>query len=425
MWTRLLKILLSTVVRHGTLDLRFPDGSSARFGDGTGQPVRVTIHDPRLPGRIVRGPDMALGDGYMDRAYTIANDDLPGFLALLLGNAAQGRADWWRYPLERLQRGLRRIDQINPAGRSKANVAHHYDLSGALYDLFLDADRQYSCGYFKSPDDTLEQAQAQKKAHIAAKLRLSPGMRVLDIGCGWGGMAITLARDFGARVTGVTLSEEQHAVATERVRAAGLADWIDIRLQDYRAVTGPFDRIVSVGMFEHVGRPQYAQYFAKVQDLLAPDGVALIHTIGRAGRPSITSPWITKHIFPGGYCPALSEVMPAIQNTDLWTTDIEVWRLHYAETLRHWRARFEANIDAATALYDARFCRMWRYYLIASEMTFRHYRQCVFQLQLSHRQDVVPLTRDYLYGESPAQTAGISPRRALPTQSRAAGRSDA
>jgi cyclopropane-fatty-acyl-phospholipid synthase len=425
MWTRPLKILLRALVRHGTLVVQFPDGTNARFGDGSGQPVQVTIHDPRLPGRIVRGPDMALGDGYMDQAYTIADDDLPGFLTLLLGNAAQGRADWWRYPLERLQRSLRRLDQINPAGRSKANVAHHYDLSGALYDLFLDADRQYSCGYFKSPNDTLEQAQAQKKAHIAAKLRLSPGMRVLDIGCGWGGMAITLARDFGVQVTGVTLSEEQHAVATARVREAGLADRIDIRLQDYRAVSGPFDRIVSVGMFEHVGRPHYAQYFAKVQALLASDGIALIHTIGRAGRPSITSPWITKHIFPGGYCPALSEVMPAIQNIGLWTTDIEVWRLHYAETLRHWRMRFEANIDAATALYDARFCRMWRYYLVASEMTFRHYRQCVFQLQLTQRQDSVPLTRDYLYPSAPAQTAGISPRKALSAQRCAAGRSDA
>jgi cyclopropane-fatty-acyl-phospholipid synthase len=425
MWTRLLKTLLRAVVRHGILDVQFPDGTQARFGDGTGRPVRVTLHDPRLPGRIVRSPDMALGDGYMEQAYTIADDDLPGFLALLLSNAAQGRADWWRYPLERLQRVWRTLDQITPAPRAKANVAHHYDLSGALYDLFLDADRQYSCAYFKSPNDTLEQAQAQKKAHIAGKLLLKPGMRVLDIGCGWGGMAITLARDHGVHVTGVTLSEEQHRVATARVAAAGLSDRIDIRLIDYRAVTGPFDRIVSVGMFEHVGRPHYAAYFAQVQALLAPGGVALIHTIGRAGRPSITSPWITKHIFPGGYCPALSEVMPAIQNTGLWTTDIEVWRLHYAETLRHWRLRFEANIDAATALYDARFCRMWRYYLAASEMTFRHHRQCVFQLQIARAQDAVPLTRDYLYADGPAQTAGISPRKALPTQRRAAGRSDA
>jgi cyclopropane-fatty-acyl-phospholipid synthase len=423
MWTKLLNRLLRAFVRTGSLQIRFADGTARTFGDGTGDPVRITIHDPKLPGRIVRSPDMALGEGYMDQGFTIDNDDLPGFLALLLSNAAQGRADWWRYPLERLQRGLRIVNQINPATRARANVAHHYDLSGALYDLFLDADRQYSCAYFRSPDDTLEQAQAQKKAHIAAKLRLSPGMRVLDIGCGWGGMAITLARDFGVHVTGITLSEEQHRVATARVREAGLADRVDIRLMDYRAVTGPFDRIVSVGMFEHVGRPHYGTYFARVRDLLTPDGVALIHTIGRSGRPSITSPWITKYIFPGGYCPALSEVMPAVQDAGLWTTDIEVWRLHYAMTLRHWRMRFEANIDAVTALYDARFCRMWRYYLVASEMTFRHHRQCVFQMQIARAQDAVPLTRDYLY--EPAQITGIKPRRALPTQKRVAAKSDA
>jgi cyclopropane-fatty-acyl-phospholipid synthase len=434
MWTGILKRLLRAMVREGALTVRFPDGTAATFGDGTGPSVRMVIHDPGLVGRLVRAPDMALGEGYMDGAFTIENDDLPNFLALLLHNAAQGRADWWRYPLERAQRVLSIVNQINPAKRAKSNVAHHYDLSGALYDLFLDADRQYSCAYFKSPDDTLEAAQAQKKAHIAGKLLLKPGHRVLDIGCGWGGMALTLARDFGARVTGVTLSEEQHRVAQARVAAAGLTSQIDIRLMDYREVTGTFDRIVSVGMFEHVGVPQYATYFSKVHDLLETDGVALIHTIGRPGRPGITSPWITKYIFPGGYCPALSEVMAPVQETGLWTTDIEVWRLHYAETLLHWRKRFEANIDAAMALFDARFCRMWRYYLVASEMTFRHHEQCVFQIQLAHRQDAVPLTRDYLYAApavvepavaEPVQIAGASPRSALPTQRRTAAKSEA
>jgi cyclopropane-fatty-acyl-phospholipid synthase len=375
----------------------FPDGSIRSYGPAEGPQVQAQLHDPALPGRLVRAPDMALGEAYMDGSLTITGDDLPGFLALLMQNAAQGRADAWRFPLERAQRLRHRAQQITPAQRARRNVAHHYDLSGALYDLFLDEDRQYSCAYFMTPEDTLEQAQAQKKAHIAAKLCLSPGQRVLDIGCGWGGMAITLARDYGARVLGVTLSEEQHRVAARRAAAAGLSDRIEIRLMDYRAVTGSFDRIVSVGMFEHVGRPHYGEYFTHVRDRLHPDGVALIHTIGRPGRPSVTSPWVTKYIFPGGYVPALSEVMPAIQDSGLYTTDIEVWRLHYAETLRHWRARFEANIDKAHALYDDRFCRMWRYYLVASEMTFRHHRQCVFQIQLAHRQDAVPLTRDYLY----------------------------
>jgi len=397
MWDRILDRLLRSLIRDGNLTVQMPGGARQSYGNGSGPAVTVTLHDPALPGRLVRGPDMALGEAYMDQTLTVENDDLAGFLALLLRNAADGRAGWWRYPLERAQRLLRLAQQITPAPRARANVAHHYDLSGGLYDLFLDPDRQYSCGYFKTPDDTLEQAQAQKKAHIAAKLRLAPGMRVLDIGCGWGGMALSLARDHGVRVLGITLSLEQHRIATARAAEAGLEGQVEFRLTDYRAVTGKFDRIVSVGMFEHVGVPQYRTYFRQVRDLLAPDGVALIHTIGRTTPPGITSPWITRYIFPGGYCPALSEVMPAVQSSGLWTTDIEVWRLHYAETLRHWRKRFEANIDRAAALYDDRFCRMWRYYLTASEMTFRHYGQCVFQIQLAHRQDAVPLTRDYLY----------------------------
>jgi cyclopropane-fatty-acyl-phospholipid synthase len=412
MWESVLDKLLRRLVREGQLAVTFPNGTTTTYGQPSAPPVQVQLRNPALPARLVRAPDMALGEAYMDGTLTITNDDLPGFLALLLSNARAGRADWWRYPLERAQRVLRVASQFNPAHRSRANVAHHYDLSGALYDLFLDADRQYSCAYFRTPDDTLEQAQAQKKAHIAAKLRLEPGMRVLDIGCGWGGMALTLARDHGACVTGVTLSEEQHRIATQRARDAGLADRIDIRLMDYRAVTGTFDRIVSVGMFEHVGVPHYKEYFAKVAQLLAPDGVALIHTIGRSGRPGITSPWITKYIFPGGYVPALSEVMPSVQESGLWTTDIEVWRLHYAETLRHWRARFEANLDKVRDLYDERFCRMWRYYLVASEMTFRHHGQCVFQIQLAHRQDAVPLTRDYLYTPPPRDEPAVpAPRR--------------
>ncbi|MDE3239503.1 MAG: class I SAM-dependent methyltransferase, partial [Paracoccaceae bacterium] len=281
--------------------------------------------------------------------------------------------------------------------RARRNVAHHYDLSGELYDLFLDEDRQYSCAYFADPSMTLEEAQRAKKAHIANKLLLEPGMTVLDIGCGWGGLGLTLARDYGARVVGVTLSEEQHKVATRRAKEAGLSDRVEFRLCDYRTVTETFDRVVSVGMFEHVGVPHYREYFSAVHDRLAPDGVALIHTIGRVTPPGSTSPWILKYIFPGGYVPALSEMMSAVEKNALWSTDIEVWRMHYAYTLRHWHDRFVAKQDKAKALYDERFCRMWRYYLIASEMSFRHYGQCVFQVQLARRQEAVPLTRTYLY----------------------------
>jgi cyclopropane-fatty-acyl-phospholipid synthase len=289
------------------------------------------------------------------------------------------------------------VDQFNPATRSRSNVAHHYDLNGRLYSLFLDRDRQYSCAYFPRGDETLEEAQAAKKRHIAAKLCLDrPDLSVLDIGCGWGGMALTLARDYGARVTGITLSTEQLAEARHRAAAEGLEDRVSFELLDYRAMDRRFDRIVSVGMFEHVGVPYYRAFCETVARCLAPDGVALLHAIGRSDGPGSTNPWIAKYIFPGGYCPALSEVLPPIENTGLVTTDIEILRLHYAETLRHWRWRFAANRDAIASLYDERFCRMWEFYLAGAELSFRREGGMVFQIQLAHDQRAVPLTRDYI-----------------------------
>jgi cyclopropane-fatty-acyl-phospholipid synthase len=358
--------------------------------------VQLTLADPALPRRLVLATEMALGEGYMDGTLRIGGDDLDGFFTLIVRNARASDA-WWRRWGAGLRRAKRWVDQHNPAHRARENVAHHYDLSGALYDLFLDADRQYSCAYFTDPGLTLEQAQAAKKHHIAAKLCLRPGMEVFEIGCGWGGMALTLAQDYGVRVLGVTLSTEQHKVATDRAARAGLSDRVRFELRDYRAVRGRFDRIVSVGMFEHVGVPHYGEYFDTVRERLTDDGIALIHTIGRTAPPGATSPWIAKYIFPGGYCPSLSEVAAAVERADLYPTDIEIWRLHYAETLRHWHDRFVANAARACALYDDRFCRMWRYYLKACEHTFRHNRQCVFQVQLARRQEAVPLTRDYLY----------------------------
>ena len=396
MWTKALDGLLTHLFRRGRLNVTFPDGITRTYGAGTPN-VAIALSDTTLPRRIVISPELAVGEGYMDGTLTIDRDDVYGFLSLAMVNIAAQGQPWFRRPLETLRLLKRRWDQFNPVVRSRANVAHHYDLSGELYDLFLDSDRQYSCAYFRDPGMTLEEAQAAKKAHIAAKLLIRPGMRVLDIGCGWGGMGLTLARDFGAQVTGITLSQEQHKVANQRAEAAGLKEKVRFLLLDYRDVTGQFDRIVSVGMFEHVGVPHYDTYFKSVQRLLAPDGIALIHTIGRAAPPSATSPWILKYIFPGGYCPAMSEAVAAIERRGLVTTDVEVWRLHYAETLRHWRERFEANIDKVRALYDDRFCRMWRYYLIASELTFRLNNQVVFQFQLTPKQDAIPLTRDYLY----------------------------
>ncbi len=402
MWTRILDAMLRQFLVTGALDLTYPDGTTRRYGPGQGGAPRLVLHDPALPRRLVLTTELALGEAYMDGTATIEGDDLDGLLALLLSNAGQTDATWRRWST-RLRQWKRVIDQTNPVHRSRANVAHHYDLSGELYDLFLDEDRQYSCAYFTDPDLSLEAAQKAKKHHIAAKLCLLPGMRVLEIGCGWGGLALTLAQDYGVRVLGVTLSTEQHKIATDRAARAGLSDRVHFALQDYRAVQGQFDRIVSVGMFEHVGAPQYDAYFQTIRDRLTPEGVALIHTIGRAAPPGATSPWIAKYIFPGGYCPAMSELAAAVEHSGLYPTDLEVWRLHYAQTLRLWYDRFTANQDRARVLYDDRFCRMWRFYLKASEHTFRHNRQCVFQVQIARRQDAVPLTRDYLYPARVAQ----------------------
>ena len=399
MWTTTLDGMLTRLVRLGRLTIEGPGRRKARsFGPGEGAPhVTVRLEDEATARRLVLHPELAVGEAYMDGGLTIEDDDLHGFLELLTRNRQAGGSHWIVTAHQGVEMALRRIAQYNPASRARRNVAHHYDLSGELYDLFLDADKQYSCAYFARPDMTLEQAQEAKKRHIGAKLMLEPGMRVLDIGCGWGGMALTLAREYGARVVGVTLSREQHATATRRAEEAGLSDRVEFRLQDYRKVRERFDRIVSVGMFEHVGVPHYQAYFDTVDKRLEPGGVALVHTIGRAEPPGTTSPWIAKYIFPGGYIPALSEVMAPVERSGLWPCDVEVWRLHYAYTLRHWYDRFMANIDRARELYDERFCRMWRYYLIASEMSFRHHMHCVFQLQLATERDAVPITRDYLH----------------------------
>jgi cyclopropane-fatty-acyl-phospholipid synthase len=296
--------------------------------------------------------------------------------------------------------------------RSRRNAAHHYDLSDQLYELFLDRDRQYSCAYFRSPNDDIDTAQQNKKRHIAAKLLLRPGTRVLDIGSGWGGLALYLAGECGADVTGLTLSEEQFKVANRRAAAAGLADRVRFYLRDYREEGGCYDRIVSVGMFEHVGVNQYPVFFGKLRALLAPDGVALLHSIGRMDGPGATNPWLRKYIFPGGYSPALSEVVPHAERARLWITDLEILRLHYAETLRAWRGRFEHNRDRIRALYDERFCRMWEMYLVGCELAFRRGGHLVFQMQLAKAIETVPLTRDYMLDWERARSLRESAGRA-------------
>lgn len=397
MWTTALDHMLGALLQQGSVTLHLPDGSRRHYGDGTGDPVTVRLHDRASVAHLARNPELAFGETYMNGTLTIDGDDLQGLMAIIVTNYNMHRPVWWMRWLGRTRTTLRRLRQNNIARSSRRNVAHHYDLSSALFDLFLDRDRQYSCGYFHTPDDTLERAQSRKKAHIAGKLLIEPGMRVLDIGCGWGGLALTLARDHGAQVVGVTLSQEQHKIATQRALREGLSDRVDFRLTDYRDVTETFDRIVSVGMFEHVGLPHFQPYFATIRDRLTPDGVALIHTIGRSAPPEATNPWMAKYIFPGGYIPSMSEVTAAIEAEGLWLDDIECLRLHYAYTLRHWYDRFNANADKVRQIYDDRFIRMWRFYIAACEQTFRHGRQAVFQFQISRRIDAVPLTRDYLY----------------------------
>jgi cyclopropane-fatty-acyl-phospholipid synthase len=344
---------------------------------------------------IALDPMLAFPEAYMDGEADIVEGDIVRLLQIVYDNFGTGESALMR-GMEAMRYIFRRFHQINTPARARENVHRHYDLSGELYRLFLDEDMQYSCAYFERPDMSLEEAQLAKKRHIAAKLALRAGHHVLDIGSGWGGMGLYLASQFQAEVLGVTLSTEQHAVSTQRIEQAGLQGHVHFALQDYRDLSERFDRIVSVGMFEHVGVNHYRTFFDKCATLLKPDGVMLLHTIGRSGPPAATNAFIRKHIFPGGYIPALSEIMAAVEKSGLAATDVEVLRIHYAETLRHWRKRFMANRARAVELYDERFARMWEFYLAGSEASFRHSDLVVFQVQITRRNDVLPITRDYI-----------------------------
>ena len=357
----LLRQQLSNLVREGQLTVIDADGRRHTFG--TGAPaVCMRLHDKAIARRLFWSPSLALGEGYMDGRVTFEGCDCYQFLDFCFRNIGWGYGHWVQELLGRLRHLTRRIAQYNPVPRATKNVAHHYDLSDELYDLFLDNDRQYSCAYFMTPQDGLEVAQDQKKRHLASKLLLQPGMKVLDIGSGWGGLALYLARVAGVDVTGITLSEAQLEASNRRATDLGMADRVRFHLRDYRQETGHYDRIVSVGMFEHVGVGFYQRFFDALRDRLTSDGVALLHCIGRAEGPGATSPWLAKYIFPGGYTPALSEVVPCVERSGMFTTDIEILRLHYAETLKEWRRRFTANRAKIVELHDERFCRMWEFY---------------------------------------------------------------
>jgi cyclopropane-fatty-acyl-phospholipid synthase len=379
---------LRSFLKDGALIVRLPDGAALRIGAGREEdvPLVVRIRDAKTLMRIARDPQLAAGEAYMDGALTIERGTLYDLLEVAARNSPHLPR---RRPFAALSAG-------NGRGAARRNVAHHYDLSGELYRLFLDADRQYSCAYFTDPDLSLEEAQAAKKRHLAAKLLLKPGQSVLDVGSGWGGLALTLAQDHGVHVTGVTLSQEQLAEARSRAERRGLQERARFELQDYRDVRGRFDRIVSVGMFEHVGPRHHRAFFDMIAARLDPMGVAVVHTIGKTSGPGRNNPWIDKYIFPGGEIPALSQIAPAIEQAGLVLTDLEVLRLHYAETLRAWRVRFERHREEVRALYDERFCRMWEFYLAGAEAGFRAGDLVVFQLQLARDRAAVPVTRDYI-----------------------------
>jgi cyclopropane-fatty-acyl-phospholipid synthase len=396
-WNRmLLARLLHTIVRTGRLTLIDAAGRTHRFGAEDARPgAAVRLHDRALHRRLALRPKLAFGEAYMDGTLTLEEGTVYDLLDVLGLNVAHYEAMPLARVMSRLGHWVRLLEP-HGVGHARRNAAHHYDLSGRLYDLFLDKDRQYSCAYFTNNNKTLDEAQHDKKRHLAAKLLLAPGLKILDIGSGWGGLALYLARVGQADVTGVTLSSEQHRAANERAKAEGLASRVRFHLRDYREEPGRYDRIVSVGMFEHVGAAHYRTFFRKLKQLLTDDGVALLHSIGRMSPPGTTNPWLRKYIFPGGYTPALSETVAAIEREGLWITDVEILRLHYADTLREWRRRFGENRAEIARLYDERFCRMWEFYLAGCEVAFRRLDQMVFQIQLAKRQDAVPLTRDYM-----------------------------
>jgi cyclopropane-fatty-acyl-phospholipid synthase len=405
--------LLRSIVMQGTLRVIDAAGRVHVFAGTPGPKVTIRLHDAKLERQLFFNPRLRLGEAYMDGRLTVEDGSIFDFLDFMAANMAAAPPSVMSPLYNGFGHAFRVFQQFNPLSRARANVAHHYDLSRTLYDLFLDSDRQYSCAYFTAPDQSLDTAQAQKKRHIAAKLLLQPGQRVLDIGCGWGGLALSLAKECDVEVTGLTLSTEQLELARHRAAAAGLADRVHFELLDYRQATGTYDRIYSVGMFEHVGVVHYAEFFRKMKELLSEDGVALLHSIGRWDGPAATNPWLRRYIFPGGYSPAMSEVLPVVERTGLFITDIEILRMHYAHTLKAWRARFDANRERVRALYDERFCRMWEFYLAGSEIAFRHQGHFVFQMQLARKIDAVPLTRDYITDWERSHTPRMAADRAV------------
>jgi cyclopropane-fatty-acyl-phospholipid synthase len=386
------------LLKRGELTIIAPDGSTHRYGqpDPELRPVTARVTDNRAILQIVRDPALGTVETWMDDRLQLVEGEIIDLILLIRRNSRweerSGRSKFKKYT----GRLRHMINTYNRKANSKKNVVHHYDVGNDLYRIFLDPDMQYSCGYFTDPANTIEQAQLDKKAHLASKLNLSPGQKVLDIGCGWGGLALYLNRVADVDVLGVTLSQEQLVVARERAEKAGVADRVKFELIDYRDVEGQFDRIVSVGMFEHLGTAFFQTYFHKIREILKPDGVALIHTMGRMGKPGTTDAFMQKYMFPGGYLPALSEIVAASEPERLIMADCEMLRVHYIYTLRAWYERFKANHDAIVAMYDERFYRLYAFYLAASMTMFSDGGMCVYQLQYMRSRYAAPITRNYM-----------------------------
>ncbi len=396
---KLLDSMLSEFVKAGQLTVIDANDKKYIYGEwGANLPTAVIrLKNEKLYTKLFINPELYAGEAYMNGELICEQGGIRGLLEIFALNRTRLRKQPGQKILRRWFKKIRKYHQRNEAESSRNNVHHHYDLSNEFYRLFLDDDLNYSCAYYRNDSMTLEQAQKAKQKHIACKLMLTPGQTVLDIGCGWGSMAIYLAEHFGCDVTGITLSQQQYSLATERVLRRNLSDKVKIELMDYRDVTKKFDRIVSIGMFEHVGVAHYLEYFKKIKSLLNDDGCALVHSIGRKGGPGTTGAWMRKYIFPGGYSPALSETFSEIEKAGLWVTDCEILRLHYARTLLEWNKRFQANRHKVAIMFDERFCRMWEFYLVISELSFRYGKHMNFQIQLSKNVNSLPLTRDYIH----------------------------
>jgi len=391
-WERMLDQTLSLMIKDGTLEVKYFSGVTKSYGKNTRVEAEMRLMDDKIARNLCLTSEMALGEGYVDQQ--IETDNLFALQSVLLLNKGMDNLPLPARMLFRMQYAARRFVQANNPISSRRNVAHHYDLTDELFALFLDEDRQYTCAYFSEPGMTLEEAQTAKRHHIAKKLMIEPGMRVLDVGCGWGGLGRTLARDYGAKVTGITLSVNQADYANERAAQEKLD--AEYHLLDYRKQTGEFDRIVTVGMVEHVGLPQFGDYCNQIKTLLQPEGIALTHLVMRNTPPSLPSGWLVKYVFPGGYAPALSEFLPHVEKAELKITDMEVWRGHYAKTLHEWAARCKQNAKRITEMYDEKFLRMWLYYLEGAEAVFYYGDQCNAQIQMAHNIFHAPVTRDYM-----------------------------